>query len=246
MSNSPAGVITPPDATWADIPSIGTDWVPLGGVNGAGNANAQAVAIAQRLAYLQARGGGGSGVATPHLFTHAMGAATFTAPADGNYFFEAWGGGASGGSGTAGANRGGGGGSYACITLALAAGATVAIQVGAGGIAATNASNVAGHDTTLTYPGHNVVASGATTFASNTPTGGQINLQGQNGEWMFLLSAGNTCGGTGGGAPHGGLGGIGETTVSNGEPGGFPGGGGGSSPAALGGNGGDGLVIVWY
>lgn len=238
-----------------------------GGTGGASNANGQAPASGP------GGGGGGAGsevaggagfagqvritvtMASPALFTSADTAWTFVAPAGvTTVLAEAWGGGGgSGGVSTAASNASGsgGGGEYAAEpALAVTAGSSYALTIGAAGTAGTtsgtsggaggnsaiagDAVTVTGHGggggagTTSTTPG--VGGSAGTGSANTTHYNGGAGLTGSFGGCGGAGSGGSAAAGNSGAT--GAVGGAGGTAVTGGGPGGN--GGGTSSTAGAG------------
>lgn len=205
------------------------------------------------------------------LFNNAQvftaGTSSFT-PAAGvtRVYVEVWGSG--GGGGNAGTTNcmgaGGGAGAYSAGFVTVTPATAHAVVVAAGGAAATNggASSFAGASVTLTANG-GVAGASATASdtvyvggAGGTASGGTVNLTGQQGTAVRVISgSGSVNCGNGGSAPRGGVGGVGAFALNtniNGFPGQIPGGAGGGATrqggasSASGGAGADGMVIVYY
>ena len=191
----------------------------------------------------------------------STGSGTFTVPCDvTSLTVQAWGGGGAGGGTTTNNAEGGGGGAggtYVSSTLTVTPGQVLNYYVGAGANGQTSAGNTgqaSWFNTTGTLyaqggaggaaPNSGTVLGGIGSIASSI---GTIRLAGANGVNGTL-----TVGGAGGnGANFGGTGGNQRTTGGNGYNGLSPGGGGGGAfvnngANRVGGNGGDGQIIITY
>ena len=194
---------------------------------------------------------------------------TWTCPAGINTIkVEAWGGGGSGGSTSSGGVGGGGaGGSYVINNnITVVPGSSYDTIVGAGGVASNSASTngTAGGNTQFssTVPvianGGIIGANAIGTGAINTAFGlGGINTVGGSGGTVIIGGAGAdaaaSSGGKGGNGsgPNGGAGGASKTTTGIGNLGSSPGGAGSgafgtATGGRVGGNGGNGQIIITY
>lgn len=219
---------------------------------------------------------GGGGLRSFQIFTSGT-AATYTKPANvTSILVEAVGGGGGGGgaaisTGGGAAGGGGAGGGYCRLWVAAAA-ATYTYTVGPGGAGGTAGNNngTAGTSTTFVGTGANIAAAGGNpgigspistssafqgAFGSpGASSGGNVNINGGNGNYGYTTNAagtGFTVGGYGGGT-YLSTGGVFNPAVATGTDGNTNSGAGGSGGAATnngtafaGGAGATGIIIVW-
>lgn len=185
---------------------------------------------------------------------------TFTVPAGiTRLMVEVWGGGGGGGAADNDTQGGGGGGGgYGKQVFEVSPGATYDVTVGNGGSGSTSNNGTAGE---LSSFGTLISATGGSpgvdgSASENSGGGGAggtstalFNLSGQPGnQFSSIPTAGKSYSqSAGGAAPQGGLGGVGGMVAFPGYPPGGGGGGGGTMPIPWpGGDGGKGIVIVYY
>lgn len=200
----------------------------------------------------------GSGFSQAQVFTTS---GSFTVPASGKFKVTIIGGGGSGGSYTSytfGGDSGAGGGNVIKWFSGATPAATATVTIGTGGTAVSGNTNgntggastfvLSGFTTLTANGGLRGLAGGSTTFSlGGAATGGDINVNGQNGGSAAFNGSSQQSLSSIGGSSLMGFGGILFTQTANGQPGiGYGGGGTGAANSGTSGAGTNGICIVEY
>ena len=200
----------------------------------------------------------GGGFSQAQVFTAS---GSFTVPASGKFKVTIIGGGGSGGSYTSyafGGDSGAGGGNVIKWFTGATPAATATVTIGTGGTAVSGNTNgntggastfvLSGFTTLTASGGLRGLAGGSTTFSlGGAATGGDINVNGQNGGSAAFNGSSQQSLSSIGGSSLMGFGGILFTQSTNGQPGmGYGGGGTGGANGGTSGAGTNGICIVEY